>query len=98
MKISMILLGILAASTSAFANPASPFCATQAVAAAKALANTNGTVSADVDSIETKNGKLFTVVLSEPGLGRDTYSVLTSGAHDCIASAVKVKGQPTLRP
>lgn len=98
MKISMIVLSILVSATSALANDVNQSCAPQAATAALALANTNGSVSETVESSTTRNGKVYTVVLSEQGLGTDTYIVSTSGDHDCITYSVKVKGQPTLRP
>jgi len=98
MKNSMITLILMSITTSVFANSASQFCAPQAAAAAQALANTNGTVSATIESSTTRNQKIFNVVLSEQGLGSDTYTVATSGDHDCIVYSVKVNGQPTLRP
>jgi len=98
MKISMLILGLMTVSTSVYARGVSQLCAPQAAAAAQALANTNGSVSDSVESSMTANGRIFAVVLSEQGLGRDTYTIATSGGHDCIIYSVKVNGQPTLRP
>ncbi|WP_413587043.1 hypothetical protein [Bdellovibrio sp. HCB274] len=81
-------------SASAFA---SNFCAPQAIAAAQGLASINGSISQDADATSA-DGKSYTVILSEEGLGQDTYAVKTNGGHDCIVQALKVIGQPTLRP
>jgi hypothetical protein len=98
MKISMIILGLTVISSSVFANGVDQFCAPQAAAAAQALANVNGSVSDTVVSSITRNGKVFSVILSEQGLDNDAYTVTTSGGHDCTVYSVKMHGEPTLRP
>ena len=83
--------------TSQYANASADFCATQVANAAKALANANGTISEKALVHASKNGLNFIVTLTEDG-GRDVYSVVSTGGHDCLVKSVKVLGQPTLRP
>ncbi|RYZ77421.1 MAG: hypothetical protein EOP05_01875 [Proteobacteria bacterium] len=77
---------------------AADFCAPQATAAAQAVANVNGTVSETVKSANSKDGRVFSIVLSEAGVGTDRYTVKTSGGHDCQIQIVKTVGQMTGRP
>lgn len=95
MKTTILLLSLMTISTSIFAKDASQFCAPQAATAAQALASTNGSIST-VESSTSKDGKVFTIVLSEEGIGRDTYTVTTSGGHDCLNYSVKVLNPPTI--
>lgn len=80
------------------ANAASQFCAPNAAKAAQALANVNGSVSENVLSSKTEDGKNYQVILTEENLGQDIYQVSTTGGHDCLATSVKTVGTPTLRP
>jgi hypothetical protein len=98
MKKSLLALVLMAVSSTVFAGGASEFCAPLAEAAAKALANSNGSISQNTSS-STRDGKVFSVVLSEEGTAKkDAYTVETEGGHDCIVFLVKVNGRPTLRP
>lgn len=93
----LITMGFLSLTTlNAFS--AEQFCAAVATEAAKAIANVNGSVSENVISSQSKNGKMYSVVLQEKNVGKDTYSVSTGGGHDCVIYSVKIKGHPTRRP
>lgn len=91
-KLLFVMLSIV--SSSAMAETS--FCGTQAVAAARAMATVNGSVNG-VAYARSSNGKTFDVYLSDKE-GMDTYTVKTSGGHDCTVYKVKLKGEPTRYP
>lgn len=89
--ISMLMLSFTASAQAA------NFCDQYVIKAAKDLADTNGSISADAAAPVTNDGKNFAVKLTEDGAGPDTYVVVTDGGHDCIIRSVNLVGQPTLR-
>ena len=72
------------------------FCAPQVVNAAKALANSNGSISENAMEPSSIDGLSFFVTLTEDG-AKDIYSVVTTGGHDCLIKSVEVLTTPTLR-
>ena len=86
----------LATATAFSAHAYTDFCAPQAVDAAKALANANGTISQKRLVPKTIDGLNFIVSLTEDSL-QDHDSVVTTGGHDCLVKSVEVLGQPTPR-
>ena len=79
--------------------PKKILCETQAIAAAKALANQNGSASKEAKSSVSSDGTQFDITLTEDEVGTDTYDVLTSGGHLCLVYSVQLKGRsPSRRP
>lgn len=98
MKLSTLALAtLMMTAMNAHAAPVAPFCGPMAINAARALANANGSISEVAVDAKSADGKTFEVVLSETGYGQDTYTVTTTGGHECVALSVSVVGMPTPR-